>query len=171
MRYLPRRRKLIRFEAGSRRYGCLLLVAMIFVSVLFPGEGLWDARQNQAQDADIRMYLAESGMQEASVSAAPVYRRADVQVTGREISGVRGAESIEYRMHYRYRNLQQLRLLAWCLIAACMALSVLRHSFGTARRRRQWELIPRSRMIVVYICRADGKKNRLVSSIKYNNIL
>lgn len=139
---------------------------MLLFSVLLPCESAWDASRSQPQETGWEKYLAEFGPQETSVAAAPLYRRADVQVIGREISGMRGAESIEYRMSCRYRNLQQLKLLAWCLIAACIALSVQQHTSGIARRKRQWELIPRSRMIVAYIRRADGKKNGLASSIK-----
>ncbi|MBP3487596.1 MAG: hypothetical protein J6K53_04285 [Roseburia sp.] len=169
--YLQRRRKSIRFEAGSRRCGCLLLAVMLLFSVLLPCESAWDVPKSQTQETGWEMYLTEFGPQEASVAetsvvAAPLYRRADVQVTGREISGARGVQSIEYRMSCRYRNLQQLKLFAWCLLAACIALAVQQHSSGIARRKRQWELVPRSRMIVDYICRADGKKNRLTSSIK-----
>lgn len=165
MRYLPRRRKSIRFEACSKRCGCLLLAVMLLLSVLLPGESVREVQKNQPQGTVWEKYPVQFEAENTSVIAAPMYRRADVQVTGREISGVRSAESIESRTNYKYRNLQQFRLLMWCLAAACIA-AVRLYSFGTARRRRQWELIPRSRMIVAYICRADGKKNGLVSSIK-----
>ena len=100
------------------------------------------------------------------VVAAPNEERPEVEAAGRELSEAHVIETLRQKSAYRYRNVQQLRLLVWLL--ECGLAGLLGALFLLAGRERgqQWELIPSGRRIVAYIRRADGKKNGLVSSIK-----
>ena len=98
--------------------------------------------------------------------ASPNEERPEVEAAGRELREAQVIETLRQKSAYRYRNVQQLRLLVWLL--ECGLAGLLGALFLLAGRERgqQWELIPSGRRIVAYIRRADGKKNGLVSSIK-----
>ena len=104
--------------------------------------------------------------QTGTMVAAPNEERPEVEAAGRELSEAHVIETLRQKSAYRYRNVQQLRLLVWLL--ECGLAGLLGALFLLAGRERgqQWELIPSGRRIVAYIRRADGKKNGLVSSIK-----
>lgn len=166
MRYLQRQRKLIRSEAGFNRCVCLLLCMFILLSVLIPGESMQGKRLPDAEREEWQLGATGAGAEKVAVIFAPVQQKAEVQSAGRELGIIRTVETLEQRMAFRYRNLWQIRLLVWCLLAEGFVAHALFAVFLVGGRKRQWELVPRSRMIVAYICRADGKKNGLASSIK-----
>ena len=105
--------------------------------------------------------------QTGTMVASPNEERPEVEAAGRELSEAHVIETLRQKSAYRSRNVQQLRLLVWLL--ECGLAGLLGALFLLAGRERgqQWELIPSGRRIVAYIRRADGKKNGLVSSIKY----
>ena len=97
--------------------------------------------------------------QTGTMVASPNEERPEVEAAGRELSEAHVIETLRQKSAYRYRNVQQLRLLVAGLLGALFLLA-------GRERGQQWELIPSGRRIVAYIRRADGKKNGLVSSIK-----
>ena len=157
MRFLQRQRKSIRSGEFFKCHLCLLLIAAMLVAAALPN----GVRESGPLDSVKRM--GQTGGQEfcpdrkqtGTMVAAPNEERPEVEAAGRELKSA-----------YRYRNVQQLRLLVWLL--ECDLAGLLGALFLLAGRERgqQWELIPSGRRIVAYIRRADGKKNGLVSSIK-----
>lgn len=147
---------------------CLLLIAAMLVAAALPN----GVRESGPLDSVKRM--GQTGGQEfcpdrkqtGTMVASPNEERPEVEAAGRELSEAHVIETLRQKSAYRYRNVQQLRLLVWLL--ECGLAGLLGALFLLAGRERgqQWELIPSGRRIVAYIRRADGKKNGLVSSIK-----
>ena len=169
MRFLQRQRKSIRSGEFFKCHLCLLLIAAMLVAAALPN----GVRESGPLDSVKRM--GQTGGQEfcpdrkqtGTMVAAPNEERPEVEAAGRELSEAHVIETLRQKSAYRYRNVQQLRLLVWLL--ECGLAGLLGALFLLAGRERgqQWELIPSGRRIVAYIRRADGKKNGLVSSIKY----
>ena len=157
MRFLQRQRKSIRSGEFFKCHLCLLLIAAMLVAAALPN----GVRESGPLDSVKRM-----GQQTGTMVAAPNEERPEVEAAGRELSEAHVIETLRQKSAYRYRNVQQLRLLVWLL--ECGLAGLLGALFLLAGRERgqQWELIPSGRRIVAYIRRADGKKNGLVSSIK-----
>lgn len=166
MRYLQRQRKLIRSEAGFNRCVCLLLCMLILLSVLIPGGSMQGNLLPDGDREEVQFCSTGAGAGKAAVIFAPMQQKAEVQSAGRELGVIRTVETLEQRTAIRYRNLWQIRLLVWCLIAGSFVITASFAVFLGSGGKRQWELISRSRMIVAYIRKADGKKNGLTSSIK-----
>ena len=168
MRFLQRQRKSIRSGEFFKCRLCLLLIAAMLVAAALPN----GVRESGPLDSVKRM--GQTGGQEfcpdrkqtGAMVAAPNEERPEVEAAGRERSEAHVIETLRQKSAYRYRNVQQLRLLVWLL--ECGLAGLLGALFLLAGRERgqQWELIPSGRRIVAYIRRADGKKNGLVSSIK-----
>lgn len=168
MRFLQRQRKSIRSGEFFKCHLCLLLIAAMLVAAALPN----GVRESGPLDSVKRM--GQTGGQEfcpdrkqtGTMVAAPNEERPEVEAAGRELSEAHVIETLRQKSAYRYRNVQQLRLLVWLL--ECGLAGLLGALFLLAGRERgqQWELIPSGRRIVAYIRRADGKKNGLVSSIK-----
>ena len=169
MRFLQRQRKSIRSGEFFKCHLCLLLIAAMLVAAALPN----GVRESGPLDSVKRM--GQTGGQEfcpdrkqtGTMVAAPNEERPEVEAAGRELSEAHVIETLRQKSAYRYRNVQQLRLLVWLL--ECGLAGLLGALFLLAGRERgqQWELIPSGRRIVAYIRRADGKKNGLVSSIKW----
>ena len=169
MRFLQRQRKSIRSGEFFKCHLCLLLIAAMLVAAALPN----GVRESGPLDSVKRM--GQTGGQEfcpdrkqtGTMVASPNEERPEVEAAGRELSEAHVIETLRQKSAYRYRNVQQLRLLVWLL--ECGLAGLLGALFLLAGRERgqQWELIPSGRRIVAYIRRADGKKNGLVSSIKY----
>lgn len=165
---LQRQRKSIRSGEFFKCHLCLLLIAAMLVAAALPN----GVRESGPLDSVKRM--GQTGGQEfcpdrkqtGTMVAAPNEERPEVEAAGRELSEAHVIETLRQKSAYRYRNVQQLRLLVWLL--ECGLAGLLGALFLLAGRERgqQWELIPSGRRIVAYIRRADGKKNGLVSSIK-----
>lgn len=168
MRFLQRQRKSIRSGEFFKCHLCLLLIAAMLVAAALPN----GVRESGPLDSVKRM--GQTGGQEfcpdrkqtGTMVASPNEERPEVEAAGRELSEAHVIETLRQKSAYRYRNVQQLRLLMWLL--ECGLAGLLGALFLLAGRERgqQWELIPSGRRIVAYIRRADGKKNGLVSSIK-----
>lgn len=169
MRYLQRQRKSVISSIGFKRlFGLLLGVSIIVVSVM-----PLHITDSQLPVAEMMMgterltgleVCSQTGME--TILSVPDRRSMDTQYTTRESYGWRSVEQIEQRTAFRYRYLQQIRLLVWYIIAGFLVLPELYQAYFGNGRRRQRELVPRSQMIAAYIKRADGKKNGLTSFIK-----
>ena len=155
MRFLQRQRKSIRSGEFFKCHLCLLLIAAMLVA---------DSVKRMGQTGG--QEFCPDRKQTGTMVAAPNEERPEVEAAGRELSEAHVIETLRQKSAYRYRNVQQLRLLVWLL--ECGLAGLLGALFLLAGRERgqQWELIPSGRRIVAYIRRADGKKNGLVSSIK-----
>ena len=161
MRFLQRQRKSIRSGEFFKCHLCLLLIAAMLVAAALPN----GVRESGPLDSVKRM--GQTGGQEfcpdrkqtGTMVAAPNEERPEVEAAGRELSEAHVIETLRQKSAYRYRNVQQLRLLVWLL--ECGLAGLLGALFLLAGRERgqQWELIPSGRRIVAYIRRADGKKN------------
>lgn len=168
MRFLQRQKKSIRSGEFFKCHLCLLLIAAMLVAAALPN-GV-----RESGPLDSVKWMGQTGGQEfcpdrkqtGTMVAAPNEERPEVEAAGRELSEAHVIETLRQKSAYRYRNVQQLRLLMWLL--ECGLAGLLGALFLLAGRERgqQWELIPSGRRIVAYIRRADGKKNGLVSSIK-----
>lgn len=169
MKYLQRQRKSAILSIGFKRLSGLLLGVAILLASVIPVH----ITDNLLPTSELTMgteklvsleVCTRTGME--TILSAPDRRSVDTQYTTRESYGVRSVEQIEQRTAFRYRYLQQIRLLVWYMIAGFFALPELYQACFGDGRRRQRELIPRSQMIVAYIKRADGKKNGIPSFIK-----
>ncbi len=167
MRYLQRQRRSVISSTGFKRLFGLLLGAIIFLASAIP----LHIEDNLLTMPELRMQTEKlSAIEDCSrtgvetILSVPDRRSVDTQYTTRENYGLRSIEQIEQRTAFRYRYLQQIRLLVWYLMAGFLVLPVLYQVYFGDGRRRQCELIPRSRMIVTHIKRADGKKNGLLPS-------
>lgn len=180
MRYLQKQRKSAISSIGFKRAVCLLFAVMILLSSAVPMDNLRDMKREAALQEtyapDVPDGLppgghALSGMREVLKAAVmilsmPSVPRAEEQYTGRELLGIRSIESLGQQAAFRYRYLQQNRLLVWYVILAFLLLpGLLRQYFGSGRKKQR-ELVTRSRMIVIYMRKADGKKNGIAFSIK-----
>lgn len=180
MRYLQRQRKSVISSIGFKRVFCLLSAVMILLSAAVPIDLIREMRRGTVQqgacapgegDGFRQGYCVSSGIGEllgaaAMVLTVPSAPRAEEQYSGRELLGLRSIESLGRQTAFRYRYLQQNRLFVWYVILAFLLLPELLLQFFGSGRKRQRELISRSRMIVNYMRKADGKKNGIASSIK-----
>ena len=168
MRFLQRQRKSIRSGEFFKCLLCLMLIAAMLVVVVLPNGakefGFPDNAKQMGKPGGQGYCLGSQPT--GTMVSTPTEERSEVETTGRELSGVHVVETLEQKSAYRYRNVQQLRLLMWYLECGLAGLLGVLFLLGGRERGRQWELIPSGRRIVAYIRRADGKKNGLVSFIK-----
>lgn len=169
MRYLQRQRKSVISSIGFKRLLGLLLGVVILLASVMPvhiTDNLLPVTELAMGSEELSPIEVCSQIGMVTILSAPDRRSVDTQYTTRESYGVRSIEQIEQRTAFRYRYLQQIRLLIWYMIAGFLALPELYQACFGDSRRRQRELIPRSQLIVAYIKRADGKKNGIASFIK-----
>ncbi|MFR4350981.1 MAG: hypothetical protein ACLT3H_04825 [Roseburia sp.] len=179
MRYFLRRRRSAIYGTGFSRLAGLILAAVL-LPLLAPVElranvradgayggapVLWERTKTVVKHVVGGLEDVESWDTGATFSA-PSRQGISEQYTERERFGLKGAEGEEHRTAYRYRYLQQIKLLLWYLLEGLLGLSVLFcQRFGDGRIRQR-ELVSRGRLIVSYLCRSDGKKNGMTSYIK-----
>lgn len=169
MKYLQKLRQSVISNTGFRRFLSLFFGVIVLLSTLTPVDG-YNFLQVSVEEETAAYELLQAGRAGQSKVRmqlmAPNRRVQNAQYTTRELYGLRGVQSIEQKTAFRYRYLSQIRLMVWYLIAGFLMLPELLYQCYGDGRRLQWELVPRSRMIVNYIKRADGKKNNLSSFIK-----
>lgn len=180
MRYLQRQRKSVISSTGFKRVFCLLSAVMILLSAAVPMDNLRDMKREAVQQvqrvpdgpggSQLGYCVASGGGEvlQAAVSmlSVPSARRSEEQYTGRELLGMWNIEALGQQVTFRYRYLQQSRLFTWYVILGFLLLPELLRQYFGGGRKKQRELVPRSRMIVTYMRKADGKKNGIASSIK-----
>ena len=163
MRFLQRQRKSIRSGEFFKCHLCLFAHSRDACG----GGTAKQVRESGPLDSVKRM--GQTGGQEfcpdrkqtGTMVASPNEEAPEVEAAGRELSEAHVIETLRQKSAYRYRNVQQLRLLVWLL--ECGLAGLLGALFLLAGRERgqQWELIPSGRRIVAYIRRADGKRTAL----------
>ena len=117
MRFLQRQRKSIRSGEFFKCHLCLLLIAAMLVAAALPN----GVRESGPLDSVKRM--GQTGGQEfcpdrkqtGTMVASPNEERPEVEAAGRELSEAHVIETLRQKSAYRYRNVQQLRLLMWLL--------------------------------------------------------
>lgn len=169
MKYLQRLRQSVISNTGFRRFLSLIFGFVVLLSAVIPADGcnFWQVSAEGETAAYNLLEAGRVGQSKVRMQLmAPNRRVQNAQYTTRELYGLRGVQIIEQKTAFRYRYLSQIRLLVWYLIAGFLVLPELLYQCYGDGRRLQRELIPRSRMIVNYIKRADGKKNGLSSFIK-----
>lgn len=165
MRYLKRRRRSVGLNTGFRGLAGFLLAVVMLLSVAAPVGSIRVVKEDSGY-AGKYIENNKDVHECAGTQILPDVGRGDTeQYRTQERFAIRGAETIGQRTAYRYRYLQQIRLLLWYLMTGFILPVLFCQRFGGGRVRQR-ELVSRSRMIVSYIRKADGKKNGLASSIK-----
>ena len=180
MKYLQRQRKSVVLSTGFKRVCCLILAVVVLLSVVITArvcrsasgvtedfigiyEGTKQVTMSQAMSERVAAGIHTGVYAKLS---APMDREAEEQYNTRNLLELRGRAEIGECVAFRYRYLQQIRLFVWYMITGFLLLAGLFYQYYGSGRIRQRELVPRSRMIVSYIRRADGKKNGIASFIK-----
>lgn len=180
MRFLQRQRKSVVLSTGFNRACCLILAVIVLLSVIVTA-GICRKVVSEPENVGRLIELAVEAVAPAPMIegltagihtgvitklSAPMSREAEEQYNTRSLLELRSRAEMGERVAFRYRYLQQIRLFVWYIITGFLLLAGLFYQYYGGGRIRQRELIPRSRMIVSYICRADGKKNGIASFIK-----
>lgn len=95
--------------------------------------------------------------------------QAVTEVLSRDIANIRMAIRYEKGNEVRLTQARefgarQYRLLIWFLLLGISGVLLLLWRYEKERQRKQKELLSRSRLIVEYMRRADGKKNGICTS-------
>ena len=117
MRFLQRQRKSIRSGEFFKCHLCLLLIAAMLVAAALPNgvreSGPLDSVKRMGQTSG--QEFCPDRKQTGTMVAAPNEERPEVEAAGRELSEAHVIETLRQKSAYRYRNVQQLRLLVWLL--------------------------------------------------------
>lgn len=180
MRYLQRQRKSVVLSTGFKRVCCLMLSLVVLLSVVVSSRisrsasdwmedlaGICEETE-QVTAAHASGERLASGIYTCIYTklSVPMKPKAEEQYNTRNLVELRGRAEIGECVAFRYRYLQQIRLFVWYIITGFLLLAELFFQYYGSGRIIQRELIPRSRLIVSYICRADGKKNGITSFIQ-----
>lgn len=180
MKYLQRQRKSVVLNTGFKRACCLILAFVVLLSVVVTARICRSVSGETEGIAGIyvgteQMAVSQAMSERHAVGihtgiytklSVPMGRKAEEQYNTRNLVELRGRAEIGECVAFRYRYLQQIRLFVWYIITGFLLLAGLFYQYYGSGRIIQRELVPRSRMIVSYIRRADGKKNGIASFIK-----
>lgn len=164
MRYLQRQKKSAISSTGSKRWRCMLAAMLLVLPVVFSL-----VMVGNTLPAYSRMPLAGAqNLEDAPVQmlSKPPVQENEQQYVVREHFGIGSSQTLQQRVSFRYRYLQQIRLLVWYIITGFLMLPALVFTYYGEGKRQQKELIPRSLQIVLYRNRSDGKKEGIAFSIK-----
>ena len=117
MRFLQRQRKSIRSGEFFKCHLCLLLHGRDACGggTAKRSAGVRTFGQCEADGADRQTGICPDRKQTGTMVAAPNEERPEVEAAGRELSEAHVIETLRQKSAYRYRNVQQLRLLVWLL--------------------------------------------------------
>lgn len=164
MRYLQKQKQSVISNTGFKRRCYLLAAILLLLSVTLPLAVVGD--MPAAHDIRVQIDTQQSTDTPIQTLSKPSMHSNELQYAVRENDVLRGAQMLQWRTSFRYRNLQQVRLFVWYIMVGLLFLPVLLFAcFGDGKRRQQ-ELIPRSLKIVLYRNRSDGKKEGIAFSIK-----
>ncbi len=164
MRYLQKQKKSVTSSTGFSRWCYLSAVILLLLSVIIPHIVMEDVpAAHDIKDRISTWQLTDTSVQSFS---KPSLHSNEQQYAARENDVLRGIQMLQQRVSFRYRNLQQVRLVVWYIMAGLFLLPVLLWAYCGDGKRRQQELIPRSLQIVRFRNRSDGKKEGIAFSIK-----
>ena len=143
---------------------CIWMILVVVLSVLAQAAGpKYVAHFFLSTEA----WSGQTTQQSTAVQLAPVAALQNTEhYTTRETSGQKTTEFLEGQTFRRLRYAQQHR--QWANLAAnvfSVSPDLLKQYFSLGYKEQK-ELLSRSRLIVEFICRADGKKDGILSLIK-----
>lgn len=153
-------------SAKWKRIFGIWMTLVVVLSVVAQAAGLKYAGHffRSSEFAD-NQNIWQYGASEMQLLPVAVIQATEQYIT-RETSGQKPAEFLEGQTCRRLRYVQQYRHginIVANTFSACPRLFGQYFSLGS---REQKELLSRSRLIVEFICRADGKKDGIISLIK-----
>lgn len=164
MRYLQRQKKSVISNTGFKRWRCLFAAMLLVLPAVFSLVMVGDALPVYSRMPSVGVQNMEEAPEQKL--SKPSVGESEQQYTVREHFGIGSSQMLQQRLSFRYRYLQQIRLLVWYIFTGFLMLPGLLFAYYGDGKRQQKELIPRSLQIVRYRNRSDGKKEGIAFSIK-----
>ena len=161
-------------ESGvQKRLFCIWVTLVVLLSVLAQADGpkyvahffVSAEARNWQSDSNVKADL--NIQQNTAVQLIPVTAWQNTKTyTTRETSGQKAAEYLARQSFRRLRYVQQQRHWMDVMTSECSACLGLAIQYALLGCKDQKELLSASRLIIEFICRADGKKDGILSLIK-----